>query len=169
MPRNRPASSTTGNSAWLASSIRLKRVRLEEERVSASLAAAFASSPPSRHSAWADLMRRAFDLDVRACPRCGGRLRLIASVEDPERFAQSWRRSRCRESVQIGAAGRGTPATGLRSAPERHPGAEDAEACSLAPGALLHPGQSAPDTSRDPLTGPLSALYLEQAAARTLR
>jgi hypothetical protein len=34
--------------------------------------------------AWADLMRRAFDIDVLACPRCGGRLRLIATVEDPE-------------------------------------------------------------------------------------
>lgn len=34
--------------------------------------------------AWADLMRRAFDIDVLACPRCGGRLRLIATVEDPD-------------------------------------------------------------------------------------
>ncbi len=32
---------------------------------------------------WAALMRRVFDLDVLACPRCGGRLRLIATVEDP--------------------------------------------------------------------------------------
>ena len=29
-------------------------------------------------------MRRAFDLDVLACPRRGGRLRLIATLEDPE-------------------------------------------------------------------------------------
>jgi uncharacterized protein YbaR (Trm112 family) len=29
-------------------------------------------------------VQRAFDLDVLACPRCGGRLRLIATVEDPE-------------------------------------------------------------------------------------
>jgi len=48
------------------------------------------------HSAWtvaadandepttADLMRRAFDIDVLACRRCGGRLRLIATVEDPD-------------------------------------------------------------------------------------
>jgi hypothetical protein len=28
-------------------------------------------------------MRRVFDLDVLACPRCGGRLRLIATVENP--------------------------------------------------------------------------------------
>jgi hypothetical protein len=37
-----------------------------------------------RHWAWAALMRRAFDVDVLACPCCGGRLRLIATVEDPE-------------------------------------------------------------------------------------
>ena len=29
-------------------------------------------------------MRHAFDIDVLACPRCGGRLRLIATVADPD-------------------------------------------------------------------------------------
>jgi hypothetical protein len=28
-------------------------------------------------------MRRVFDIDVLACPRCGGRLRVIATVQDP--------------------------------------------------------------------------------------
>src|SRR2546428_724189 len=42
-----------------------------------------ATTPNPRHWAWADLMRRAFDIDVLACPRCGGRLRLIATLEDP--------------------------------------------------------------------------------------
>jgi hypothetical protein len=42
------------------------------------------TAPTSRHWAWADLMRRAFDIDVLACPRCGGRLRLMATVEDPD-------------------------------------------------------------------------------------
>jgi hypothetical protein len=28
-------------------------------------------------------MRRVLDLDVLACPRCGGRLRVLATVEDP--------------------------------------------------------------------------------------
>ncbi len=32
---------------------------------------------------WVALMRRVFDLDVLACPRCGGRLRIIAAVQDP--------------------------------------------------------------------------------------
>ena len=42
-----------------------------------------AAAPLSRHWAWADLMRRAFDIDVLACSRCGGRLRLMGTVEDP--------------------------------------------------------------------------------------
>src|SRR5262245_66666911 len=47
------------------------------------LRAAFWRPSPtySRHWVWADLMRRAFDIDVLARPRCGGRLRLIATVE----------------------------------------------------------------------------------------
>ena len=32
---------------------------------------------------WAALMHRAFAIDVLACPRCGGRLRLIATLHDP--------------------------------------------------------------------------------------
>jgi hypothetical protein len=32
---------------------------------------------------WAALMHRAFSIDVLACPHCGGRLRLIATLHDP--------------------------------------------------------------------------------------
>ena len=32
---------------------------------------------------WAELMRRSLGLDVLRCPRCGGRLKLIALIEDP--------------------------------------------------------------------------------------
>ena len=41
-------------------------------------------APPLRPSArlWADLMRRTFGFDVLACPRCGGRFRLIALIEE---------------------------------------------------------------------------------------
>jgi hypothetical protein len=38
---------------------------------------------PSRAWTWASLMRRVFDFDVLTCPRCGGRLRVIATVQDP--------------------------------------------------------------------------------------
>jgi hypothetical protein len=45
------------------------------------------SSPPEtaprirvRHDSWAELMQRAFAIDVLACPECGGRLRLLATI-----------------------------------------------------------------------------------------
>lgn len=31
---------------------------------------------------WAELMRRTFGVDVLACPRCGGRLRLVALIDE---------------------------------------------------------------------------------------
>jgi len=36
-----------------------------------------------RARTWAALMHRAFGIDVLACPHCGGRLRLIATLHDP--------------------------------------------------------------------------------------
>lgn len=36
-----------------------------------------------RYRSWAELMRRAFDTDVLACPKCGGRMVLLATIEDP--------------------------------------------------------------------------------------
>jgi hypothetical protein len=36
-----------------------------------------------RHWRWAELMRRAFEVDVLECPRCGGRMELIATIDDP--------------------------------------------------------------------------------------
>ena len=42
-----------------------------------------ASRPTTTGSLWADLMRRAFGLDVLACPKCAGRLRLIACISQP--------------------------------------------------------------------------------------
>ena len=36
-----------------------------------------------RNTTWAGLMRRAFAIDVLACPRCGGRLRMVGAIEYP--------------------------------------------------------------------------------------
>jgi len=36
-----------------------------------------------RDRRWAVLMRRAFELDVLACPRCSGRLELLACITSP--------------------------------------------------------------------------------------
>jgi hypothetical protein len=39
--------------------------------------------PPRTNWLWAQLMQRSFGFDVLACPRCAGRLELIARIEDP--------------------------------------------------------------------------------------
>jgi hypothetical protein len=67
------------------------------------------SKSAPRHWAWAALMRRAFGLDVLACPRCGGRLRLIATVEDPEAIRAILAASREREGRAPPGAAREPP------------------------------------------------------------
>ncbi len=67
------------------------------------------AAPTPRHWAWADLMRRAFDIDVFACPRCGGRLRLLATVEDSDAIrailaALAVSRARADRAPPVGAA-----------------------------------------------------------------
>jgi hypothetical protein len=37
---------------------------------------------PGRMS-WARLLKRVFDIDIEHCPHCGGRLKIIAAIEDP--------------------------------------------------------------------------------------
>ncbi len=37
-----------------------------------------------RYYAWAELLRRAFGVDVLTCPRCGGTRRLLAAIQDPD-------------------------------------------------------------------------------------
>ena len=36
-----------------------------------------------RNYSWARLMERVFELDVLACPRCGGRMRILAAINPP--------------------------------------------------------------------------------------
>jgi len=38
---------------------------------------------PHRYWSWAELLRRTFAIDVLACPGCGGRLRLLATIAHP--------------------------------------------------------------------------------------
>src|SRR5207237_3863539 len=90
------------------------------------------AAPSARHWAWAALMRRAFDIDVLACPRCGGRLRLIATVEDPDAI----RAILAVVAVSRKVAGRAPPFAAPRDisqtaaiSAEHHSGAAQAEAC----------------------------------------
>jgi len=42
---------------------------------------------PGRMS-WACLLKRVFDIDIERCPRCGGRLKIIAALVDPQVIVQ---------------------------------------------------------------------------------
>jgi hypothetical protein len=39
--------------------------------------------PAARKWSWPELMRHTFWVDVLACARCGGRMRVVATIEDP--------------------------------------------------------------------------------------
>ena len=43
-------------------------------------------SEVSRHRAmtWAQRLKRVFSIDIERCRRCGGRLRVISSIEEPD-------------------------------------------------------------------------------------
>jgi len=42
---------------------------------------------PARLS-WARRLKRVFDIDIEYCPRCGGRLQIIAAIVDPRVLAK---------------------------------------------------------------------------------
>jgi len=39
---------------------------------------------PRRRTAWADLLQHVFEVDALCCPRCGGRMRILSAITDPE-------------------------------------------------------------------------------------
>jgi len=39
---------------------------------------------PRHRTAWADLLQRVFEVDVLCCPRCGGRMRILSAITDPD-------------------------------------------------------------------------------------
>ena len=63
------------------------------------------SAAPPRRWRWAELLQRVFAVDVLACPNCGGRMRLIATIEDPRVVR--------RILTHLGLAGDEGPAAGL--------------------------------------------------------
>ena len=52
-------------------------------------------TPAERHAAMtrAQRLKRAFNIDIETCGRCGGSVRAIASIEDPDRILDHLRRS----------------------------------------------------------------------------
>ena len=78
-----PAANTLLYGGILGANARLRQQAVSYERPGVvRTKRAVKSVKPSRHrnTAWAELMRHSFGLDVLACPHCGGRMRHVATI-----------------------------------------------------------------------------------------
>ncbi|PYS17195.1 MAG: hypothetical protein DMG15_00005, partial [Acidobacteria bacterium] len=48
------------------------------------------SAPPPRRKnySWSELLKRVFEIDILVCERCGGPVRVIAAIQEPETAQQ---------------------------------------------------------------------------------
>lgn len=61
-------------------------------------------SPEERHRAmtWMQRLKRVFNIDIETCERCGGKVRVIASIEDPAVIAHILKHLKQKEALQAG-------------------------------------------------------------------
>lgn len=64
---------------------------------------------------WAQRLKRVFAIDIGTCPDCGGKLRVIACIEDPPLIRKILEHVQCREALPDHVA-RGPPVKGVASA-----------------------------------------------------
>ncbi len=64
---------------------------------------------------WARRLQRVFGIEIERCARCGGRLRVIASIEEPEVIARilDHRRERGDEDSPVASLGPRAPPPGM--------------------------------------------------------
>ena len=58
--------------------------KLRERVVPAKSGQDASSKPKSCGLTWAQRLKRVFDIDIETCDKCGGKLKVIACIEDPE-------------------------------------------------------------------------------------
>ena len=61
---------------------------------------------------WMQRLKRVFAVDIETCPECGGKLRVIACIEDPPLIAKILGHMQRRE-ILTGTAARGPPADSM--------------------------------------------------------
>ena len=57
------------------------------------------SDKPRAPMSWAQRLKRVFAIDIETCPDCGGKLRVIASIEEPGLIAKILGHVQAREAV----------------------------------------------------------------------
>jgi hypothetical protein len=99
--------------------------------VRAPVAPAPPKARPGRYLLWHELLRRVFEIDVLACPKCGGRLRLLCTVHD----GSSARRHLQGVSAQAPPAeARPPPAPAETTSARRHSTARGGQSAQCEPG-----------------------------------
>ena len=67
------------------------------------------SDKPLAPMNWAQRLKRVFQIDIESCPECGGCVRVIACIEDPQLIAHILAHVRSREAATAKAMTRGPP------------------------------------------------------------
>jgi hypothetical protein len=87
----RPQANTVRYFGVLAARARLRPTVIRDRRTPAPTPPPSAPPPPGspppirdRYLTWPELMRRTFEVDVLVCPRCSGRMKIIAAITDPD-------------------------------------------------------------------------------------
>ena len=62
---------------------------------------------------WMQRLKRVFAIDIETCPDCGGKLRVIACIEDPPLIAKILGHVRRRQALAVTTA-RGPPTESIR-------------------------------------------------------
>jgi len=68
------------------------------------------SDKPVAPMSWAQRLKRVFAIDIENCPDCGGKLRVIACIEEPQLIAKILAHVRSRKAATAKAIARGPPA-----------------------------------------------------------
>ena len=73
------------------------------------------STPRHMAMTWARWLKRVFNIEIEQCVRCGGRLKVLASIEDPEVIARilAYRRERGQEDAPVALLGPRAPPPGM--------------------------------------------------------
>jgi hypothetical protein len=85
----RPQANTVRYHGVLAARARLRQTVIRDRRTPAPPPPPSVSPPQpppmrDRYLPWAELMRRTFEVDVLVCPRCSGRMKILAAATDPD-------------------------------------------------------------------------------------
>lgn len=61
----------------------MKERMVEDEHAAGGKVGLDGLAPPNR-MAWADLLQRVFEVDALRCPQCGGRMRILSAITEPD-------------------------------------------------------------------------------------